>query len=181
MEEAEELLATDSMGAELRAALDEHGNGFLREQLNLLAALPQVQLTQNPVFDRATPKGSTAQKRGAICKIVCCGGQLDQKCNDLVGEQACPTVTDAVRLLRLKVLKKHGSDECTEKSRRWKDGNESNDAGVSTATPSNALLALMAGQSMLQRAQSALRAAEKTASQCRAAHVEATKELEKVR
>ncbi|KAL1503886.1 hypothetical protein AB1Y20_012349 [Prymnesium parvum] len=37
MEEAEELLATDSMGAELRAALDEHGNG-LREQLNLLAA-----------------------------------------------------------------------------------------------------------------------------------------------
>jgi len=62
-------------------------------------------LTEKCVFDRGY--GRIANKRGAICCLLCCGEQLDQKCNDLSGEGACPTVVDAVRLLRAKVEKSH--------------------------------------------------------------------------
>ena len=62
--------------------------------------LPQVYLylTEKCVFDRGNRR--IANKRGAICCLLCCGKQLDQKCNDLSGERACPTGVDAVRLLR---------------------------------------------------------------------------------
>jgi len=43
-----------------------------------------------------------------LMRLLCCGKQLDQKCNDLSGERACPTVVDAVRLLRAKVEKSRG-------------------------------------------------------------------------
>ena len=79
---------------ELRSALQAHGDQ-LDTELRLLSELPQVYLTEKCVFDRGN--GRIANKRGAICCLLCCGEQLDQKCNDFSGERACSTVVDAVR------------------------------------------------------------------------------------
>ena len=98
--------ATASASLELRSALQAHGDQ-LDTELRLLSELPQVYLTEKCVFDRGN--GRIANKRGAICCLLwlCCGKQLiDQKCNDLSGERACPTVVDAVRLLRANVEKR---------------------------------------------------------------------------
>merc|ERR1711908_115108 len=78
----------------------------LLRELRLLNELPQVHLTEKCVFDRGN--GRIANKRGAICRLLCCGKQLDPKCNDLSSEKTRPTVVDAVRLLRAKVEKSHG-------------------------------------------------------------------------
>ena len=94
-----------SASLELESALQAHGDQLATE-LRLLNELPQVYLTEKCVFDRGN--GRIINKRGAICCLLCCGEQLDQKCNDLSGERACPTVVDAVRLLRAKVEKSHG-------------------------------------------------------------------------
>jgi len=94
-----------SASLELESALQAHGDQLVTE-LRLLNELPQVYLTEKCVFDRGN--GRIANKRGAICCLLCCGKQLDQKCNDLSGERACPTVVDAVRLLRAKVEKSYG-------------------------------------------------------------------------
>jgi len=91
-----------SASLELESALQADGDQLATE-LRLLNELPQVHLTEKCVFDRGN--GRIANKRGAICRLLCCGKQLDQKCNDLSGEGACPTVVDAVRLLRAKVEK----------------------------------------------------------------------------
>ena len=56
-------------------ALSEHGKQLL-EELRLLDAMPQVKLTNACVFDRGN--GLVANKRGVICMLRCCGGQLDQ-------------------------------------------------------------------------------------------------------
>ena len=95
-----------SASLELESALQALGDQLATE-LRLLNELPQVYLTEKCVFDRGN--GRIANKRGAICCLLwlCCGKQLDQKCNDLSGERACPTVVDAVRLLRAKVEKSH--------------------------------------------------------------------------
>ena len=74
---------------ELVAALAAHGEALAAE-LRALDDMPQVKLTPASVFDRAKPPGSIAQQRGVICKLRCCGRQLDQKCNDLTGDAACP-------------------------------------------------------------------------------------------
>ena len=39
--------------------------------------------------------------------LRCCGHPLDQKCNDLTGDAACPTHVEAARRLRAKVAKQH--------------------------------------------------------------------------
>ena len=78
--------------------------------------MPQVKLTPASVFDRAKLPGSIAQKRGVICKLRCCGCQLDQKCNELTGDAACPTHVEAARRLRAKVAEQHGSAACLEKA-----------------------------------------------------------------
>ena len=57
-------------------------------ELALLAALPQVGVTEGSLFDRAHPAGSSAQLRGAMVGLRCCGGQLVVKCYDLKGEKA---------------------------------------------------------------------------------------------
>ena len=93
-----------SASLELRSALQAHGYQ-LDTELRLLSELPQVCLPEKCVFDRGN--GRIANKQGAICRLFCCGKQLDQKCNDLSGEKACPTVVNAVRLLRAKVEKSH--------------------------------------------------------------------------
>ena len=94
---------------ELVAALAAHGEALAAE-LRALDDMPQVKLTPASVFDRAKPPGSIAQQRGVICKLRCCGRQLDQKCNDLTGDAACPTQVEAARMLRAKVAKQHGSE-----------------------------------------------------------------------
>ena len=99
-----------SASLELESALQAHGDQLVTE-LRLLNELPQVYLTEKCVFDRGNGR-IDANKRGAICRLLCCGKQLDQKCNDLLGERACPTVVDAVRLLRAKVKKSHGVGRC---------------------------------------------------------------------
>ena len=91
---------------ELEAALAAHGEALAAE-LRALDDMPQVKLTPASVFDRAKPPGSIAQQRGVICKLRCCGRQLDQKCNDLTGDAACPTHVEAARRLRAKVAKQH--------------------------------------------------------------------------
>jgi len=91
---------------ELESALQAHG-GQLVTELRLLNELPQVYLTaEKCVFDPGN--GRIANKRGAICCLLFCGEQLDQKCNNFSGERACPTVVDAVRFLRAKVENCHG-------------------------------------------------------------------------
>ena len=82
---------------ELAAALTEHSEALAIE-LRALHDMPQVKLGPGAVFDRAKPPGSNAQKRGVICRLRCCGKPLDQKCNELVGEAACPTHVDAARI-----------------------------------------------------------------------------------
>ena len=67
-----------SASLELESALQAHGDQLATE-LRLLSELPQVYLTEKCVFDRGN--GRIANKRGAICCLLCCGEQLDQKCN----------------------------------------------------------------------------------------------------
>ena len=100
---------------ELVAALAAHGEALAAE-LRALDDMPQVKLTPESVFDRAKLPGSIAQKRGVICKLRCCGCQLDQKCNELTGDAACPTHVEAARRLRAKVAEQHGSAACLEKA-----------------------------------------------------------------
>ena len=96
---------------ELVAALTAHGEALAAE-LRALDEMPQVKLMPASVFDRATPPGSVAQKRGVICRLLCCRKTLDQKCNELSGDAACPTHVEAARMLRAKVVKQHGSAAC---------------------------------------------------------------------
>ena len=69
----------------LATALSEHGEQLL-DELRLLGAMPQVRLTDACVFDRGN--GRVANKRGVICVLQCCGGQLDQKRNGVAGANA---------------------------------------------------------------------------------------------
>ena len=65
----------NSASLELRSALQAHGDQLATE-LRLLNELPQVYLTEKCAFDRGN--GRIANKRGAICCLLCCGKQLDQ-------------------------------------------------------------------------------------------------------
>jgi len=102
---------------DLSAALEAHGEALAAE-MQALEDMPQVKLTPASVFDRAKPAGTKAQQRGVICQLRCCGGQLDRRCNDLTGDKACPTHVEAARMLRAKVVEKHGSEECAAKARQ---------------------------------------------------------------
>ena len=91
---------------------------LLSEELRLLEAMPQVApLTDNCLFDR----GPNNQQQGAIVSLLCCKKagnrkvQIDQKFNDLTDASACHTHLDAVRLLRAKIEKEHGSEVCLER------------------------------------------------------------------
>ena len=97
--------ATASASLELRSALQAHGDQ-LDTELRLLRELPQVYLTEKCVFDRGN--GRIANKRGAICCLLCCGEQqLDQKCNGLSGEGACSMQAVDVPL-RFTPSRRHG-------------------------------------------------------------------------
>ena len=117
----------------LKAALNEHGEQLL-DELRCLEAMPQVRLTPGCVFDRAKPPGSDAHKRGIICKLSCCGKQLDVKCNTLTGDAACPSVLDAARRLRKKISEQHGGVDCLELAQQ---------AQASTGPPANAFTVML--------------------------------------
>ena len=135
---------------ELMAALSKHGEA-LAEELRLLGDMPQVHLTPGCVFDRATPKGSLANKRGVICRLLCCGGQLDSKCNYQTGEKGRPDFVAATKDLRAKVAKHHGSESCAQKGRQAKAAS----ASGSTAPPGNLFAAIMSAQIARQHASAA--------------------------
>ena len=54
--------------AELEAIFAQHDEALLAE-LALLAEMPQVQLTDKSVYDRARPPGRTAQLRGVQFRL----------------------------------------------------------------------------------------------------------------
>ena len=112
---------TTGAGGRARGARRGQGEALAAE-LRALDDMPQVKLTPASVFDRAKLPGSIAQKRGVICKLRCCGCQLDQKCNELTGDTACPTHVEAARRLRAKVAEQHGSAACLwrRRSRSWR-------------------------------------------------------------
>mmetsp|Transcript_30291 Transcript_30291/g.65122 ORF Transcript_30291/g.65122 Transcript_30291/m.65122 type:complete len:197 (-) Transcript_30291:94-684(-) len=146
--EAQELLA---------AALGTHGEALATE-LRLLDEMPQVKLCPACVFDRSKPLGSTANKRGVICKLLCCGGQLVKKCNTSTGTNARPTLVEAARHLREAVSEEHGSEACTEKGRQAKEALTSR-----PAPPEHAFAAIMGAQIVSQRASAALKLAQERA------------------
>eukprot|EP00966_Prymnesium_polylepis_P112265 2597038-Prymnesium_polylepis.1 len=106
----------DELPAALNAAMAADGERLM-EELRLLEVMPQVRLVPSSVYDRAKPPGSTPQLRGVSCKLRCCRTHMEQKCNALTDEKACPTHVEAARLLRAKVQEKHGSAECVAKAR----------------------------------------------------------------
>ena len=93
-----------SASLELESALQAHGDQLTTE-LRLLNEQPQVYLTEKCVFDQGN--GRIANKRGVICCLLCCGEQLDQKCNALSGEGACSMQAVDVPL-RFTPSRRHG-------------------------------------------------------------------------
>ena len=153
--------------AELEAIFAQHDEALLAE-LALLAEMPQVQLTDKSVYDRAKPPGRTAQLRGVQFRLRCCAGPpLVKKCNDLTGEKACPTVLDAARYLRAVVNTKHGSDTCVAMARQ-KLAQEGCSAVATTERPRDAFAAMLGARLAMQRAKSALKQAEQSAERRRA-------------
>ena len=134
---------------EMAAALAAQGELLLAE-LKALDAMPQVDLTPAAVFDRG--KGAVPNKRGVICKLVCCGCQLDMKCN----ATDRPTPVEAARHLRAKVAAKHGSAECLTKAAKVRAAR----GASSTTPPEHAFAALLGAQLKRQRATTALATAE---------------------
>ena len=137
-----------------------------------LEAMPQVRLTPGFLFDRARPPGSRAQLRGAICKVICCNKQIDQKCNDKTGEEACPSHVEAVMMLRAKVVQQHGSEACLAKAREKLAAEGSSTAG-STEPARDAFAMMLGARLAIQRAKSALTQAQQGVEQCRAAALDA--------
>ncbi|KAL1529633.1 hypothetical protein AB1Y20_000575 [Prymnesium parvum] len=106
-------MGDEELPEQLAAAMS--GKEELKREILLLKAMPQDRLLDGSVFDRAMPPGTTAQLRGVVVKLRCCKKPFDQKCNELDGPRACITHADAARLLRQKIVKLHGSEECMKK------------------------------------------------------------------
>ena len=96
-----------SASLELESALQAHGDQLATELRLLQRAAAGLPVPHGEVCLRPGERSHCKQAGCAICCLLCCGKQLDQKCNDLSGERAYPTVVDAVRLLRAKVEKSH--------------------------------------------------------------------------
>eukprot|EP00966_Prymnesium_polylepis_P077616 1798328-Prymnesium_polylepis.1 len=94
----------EELPAAFTAAAEQDGERLI-EEMELLEQMPQVRVLPSSIFDRARPPGSKAQLRGVIVKVECCKRVVDQKCNDkdaTADPTACPTIVEAVRLLRAK-------------------------------------------------------------------------------
>ena len=99
----------------LQAAMAADGEALAAE-LGLLEAMPQVRLLPSGIFDRAKPVGSRAQLRGVLIALRCCGGQLDQKCNDYGTEnpKACPSQICQIQRLELQQTLPLPPDACSQ-------------------------------------------------------------------
>lgn len=97
------FMSDSELPEELLRAMEGHSE--LREELQRLLEMPQVRLLRSSIFDRAVPTGSIAQQRGVAVKLRCCKKTIDQKCNDLEGERACPTHVEAARFLQVEKIK----------------------------------------------------------------------------
>ena len=63
-----------------------------------------------------------------------------KKCNDLVGEKACPTVVEAARFLRVQVNRDHSSDSCLAFARQ----KQAEEGGTSSdLEPQNAFVVML--------------------------------------
>ena len=91
-----------------------------------------------------------------ICKLLCCGGQLDVKCNNLSGDGACPTLVQAARLLRQKVQEQHGSEACLARAAQKVEEEGSGSSGQ----VESAFSVMRGAQLVRQRASSELKQAE---------------------
>ena len=154
----------EELPAALNAAMATNGERLM-QQLMLLQQLPQVRLVPSSVFDRAKPPGSNPQLRGVSCKLRCCNKYIDQKCNALNGENACPTHVEAAEMLRTKVLEKHGSGECMAKAQATLAAEAEQAAGSSSsgAPVENAFAEMLGRQLAIQKAQRAVVLAETNA------------------
>lgn len=131
---------------ELAAALEASGEQLIVE-LQALDTMPQVRLTGAAVFDRAKLAGSDPNKRGVICKLLCCSKQFDVKCNRRNGPGACPTVLEAAQQLRAKVARDHGPEACLEKA-----GLARASQGTSSTAPPEDAFAVMLGAAVARSA-----------------------------
>lgn len=155
-------MEADGLPEAAREAVGSNDGELLMAAIRELEELPQVRVVPSSIFDRAKPPGSVAQQRGVVVKLRCCKKSIDQKCNDLEGDAACPTAIEAARFLRLKVLKKHGSIECFEKAKEALAEEESSNKPLA---PKNALSLMMEKELAVQRAQKALKLAEKRSAE----------------
>ena len=137
--------------------------------------MPQVMLYRSSVFDRADPPGSVAQERGVLCRLRCCGKPIDQKCNGLTGDAACPTHVEAARMLRAKVAEKHGSPACLAKAEQ-KLAEEG--SGLNGLAVRSAFSVMMGAQIARQRASSELMQVEEELESLRSKVAAAERRLE---
>ena len=165
------MSASDSL--EGRSALQAHGDQ-LDTELRLLRELPQVYLTEKCVFDRGN--GRVANKRGAICTLLCCGQQLDQKCN----KTACRTVVDAVRFLRAKVEESHGVGRCISSPQETMTLTATTDSGSAAPRHTDAFAAMMSRPVAQQQARRKLKAAEQLVETCTAQELDVQRRLREV-
>lgn len=157
-------MADSNLPDEVLKALDTSGQQLV-DELKALEELPQVRLTARSIFDRAVPPGSVPQKRGILCKLLCCGKQLDVKCNALAGKQACPTHVEAAKKLRLKILAQHSSELCVQKA-RYAAAEEG--CSLLPSDRSEAFAVMLGSQLDRQRVRVALKDADKLFHTCRA-------------
>ena len=102
-----------------------------------------------------------------LVSLRCCKGQLDQKCNEYASDdpRACPTHVEAARLLRAKVLDKHGAAECLAKARAALQQAESEGSSSSApARATNAFAELLGQRLNIQKAQREVARAEERLS-----------------
>ena len=132
------------------------------EELQLLGQMPQVRLARSSIFDRAQPPGSKAQLRGVQCKLRCCKQTINVKCNELQGEQACPTHLEAARALRLKVMRLHSSAACLEMANEALRSELAAGSSSAAEKPADAFAAWLARPRALMQAQREVSRAEAT-------------------
>ena len=151
----------EELPAALRGALAAGGEALL-EELQLLGQMPQVRLARSSIFDRAQPPGSKAQLRGVQCKLRCCKQTINVKCNELQGEQACPTHLKAARALRLKAMRLHSSAACLDKANEALRSELAAGSSSAAEKPADAFAAWLARPRALMQAQREVSRAEAT-------------------
>ena len=131
-------------------------------ELDLLYAMPQMKPPTPGTkilfdSDNNLPIGKRkGQNRGVRATLWCCGQKV-VRCNEKLGDAACPTWVEAVQHLRRLVEAKHSEACCLERAAERRSAAGQPAEG---AAPPNAFTALMAGQLAQQRAKAAVKKVE---------------------